>query len=131
MGNKLKPGKLCPLHRSKVCCGRGPIVRPVKELKYRVMRDGTKVYPGGREVCTKAGTRRRKDTLISQDPTCGFCQEKFNEYDEIELCHRRSKKIGGSEHDDRWENIFLGHKTANRKQGSMPLEIYLESCKSK
>lgn len=130
--SKLRPGEICPLHRSKRCvCHGTEEIRKVKSRGYEIRNDGTRVFPDGREWCTPAVLKKRKDFLIKQDPTCKFCGETFNEYDQIELCHKRSKKIGGSAHDDRWENIFLGHKSANRNQGSMPLEVYLESCKSK
>jgi hypothetical protein len=119
------------LHRSKVCCGRAPVEKQVKVLKFRRLANGTKVFPDGREVCPPAVLKRRKDELIASGVPCMACEGEFSEYAEIELAHIESKGNGGFKRDDSFRNIGLMHKIGNRRQGSMPLEAYLELCKSK
>lgn len=125
---RLKQGQRCPLHRSTTCCGRGPVVRKVHEIKYRQLSDGTKVYPNGREVCPPAVLRKRKDVLIAsqETPTCKACGEPFVEYDEIELGHLESKGSGGHKREDRFFNLCLLHKSANREQGSRPFDAWMK-----
>lgn len=128
--SKLRPGKKCPLHHSKVCgCHGITFVREViHELKYRIRSDGTKVFPDGREICPPAVLRGRKDRLIESqlNPTCGACDKCFEDYNEIELGHKISKGMNGGKRRDNWDNLFLIHSTCNREQGSMPLDLFRE-----
>lgn len=130
--SKLRTGEWCPLHSSKRCaCHDTEEVRLVKAPKHITRSDGTRVYPDGREKCPPAVLKRRKDQLIKQDPTCIACGEGFTTYEEIELAHKESKGSGGFKHDDRWPNLALMHRIGNRRQGSMPLDLFLELCKAK
>lgn len=125
---KLKAKQLCPLHRRRDCCGRSEFVRyaqPQHEIKYRFVAPGVKLYPDGREVCSKAVLRRRKDSLIRTGQGCIACERPFTEYDEVELAHKESKGIGAVKRRDNWDNICLMHRDENREQGSRDLETYL------
>lgn len=123
MNSRLKAGQPCPLHRGrKDCCGRAPFTpRPGKNPQ----RFGITFMADGREICSPAKLRERKDQMIRRGDSCGFCGEAFTDYSEIELCHDKSKGSGGFKKDDSWGNIFLGHKAENCEQGSRPLADYL------
>lgn len=131
--SKLRTGERCPLHRRTDCCGRGKAEKQVKVLKFRQLHDGTKVFPDGREVCPPAVLKRKKDRMIAAEnpPICVACYGIFQSYQDIELAHCESKGMGGSRRDDRDANLRLMHRTGNRRQGSMPLDSFLELCKAK
>ena len=128
MKTKLRRNERCPLHGRFDCCGRE--LRKPKAPKYPT-HNGVTTYPDGREECTPAILRRRKDKLIRFKPYCGICEilnpekSQFTEYDEIELSHKESKGHGGFKHDDRIENLFLAHKACNRDQGSRSFDDYI------
>lgn len=79
-------------------------------------------HPNGyRELCNPAEKKRRKHAHIqAQEGKCLLCLEKFESYDEIELCHKESCGMGGSWRDDSLENTFAGHRRCNLQQGSRP-----------
>ena len=129
--SKLRANERCPIHRSKFCCGRALKVKAVKELKFRQLNDGTKIFPDGREIYPPSKLKRIKDKMLSYDPTCKACGIEFTEYSEVELAHKESKGSGAFKRDDREINLYLMCKSGNRRQGSMSLESYLELCKSK
>lgn len=122
MNSRLKAGKVCPLHRRRDCCGRGP-VKP--RISKHPQRFGVTYMADGREVCTPAKLRERKDRLIQDHPMCAGCGERFTDYSEIELAHKVSKGANGGKRDDRWPNLCLMHKSENREQGSRTLDQYL------
>lgn len=130
MSGRLKVGQWCPLHRSKTCpCHPEPVVR---ERKPKIPTlNGVKRFPDGREVCSPAALKRRKDRLVRTDERCRACGQEFTEYDEIELAHEKSKGSGGFKRDDSWPNLYLMHKSGNREQGSRSLEQYLSDCLEK
>lgn len=84
-------------------------------------------YPDGREVCSPAELRRRKNLLLHLGAKCAVCKCAFTDYSEVELGHRESKGLGGAKRDDRMENLCLLHVEANRDMGSMSLDDYLAS----
>jgi 5-methylcytosine-specific restriction endonuclease McrA len=130
MPNKLRAKEICPLHRRRDCCGRSEFNRytqPRHELKYKVIRPGVKLYPDGREVCSPAELKRRKDyLLLAWNPHCVACGEAFTDYAAVELAHKKSKGMGGSRRRDNWDNLVLMCVGCNRDQGSMDLDEYLE-----
>ncbi len=129
MKTKLRRNERCPLHGRRDCCGRESRTK-AKSEKFQ-SRNGVTTMPDGREVCTPAVLRRRKDTLIRKHPYCAACeilnpeQAKFTDYDEIELAHKESKGFNGYKRDDSFSNICLMHKSENREQGSRSFEQYI------
>jgi len=125
---KLAAKAICPLHGRRDCCGRtADITRPTVRKKgiWTFVRTGVWKASDGRERCSTAEKRRRKDILLKENPTCAACGERFTDYRQVELAHRKSKGIGGGKIDDSWRNLTLLHFGANRAQGSMDLEVYL------
>lgn len=134
--NKLKAKERCPLHGRRDCCGRAEFVR-YAQPKHVSERTWVKIAPGiyrvadGRERCSTSVLKRRKDTMLRNNPVCGACGEGFKDYYDVELAHRESKGIGGSRRDDSLKNLYLMHIRGNRAQGSRDLEEYLADCKAR
>jgi 5-methylcytosine-specific restriction endonuclease McrA len=110
----------CPLHGGYYCCGRE---RPAADP---YVRHGVKKHDDGRETCTPAELRRRKNMLLKSDPVCAACGKVFDDYRDVELAHKESKGMNGWKTDDSWENLCLMHRDENREQGSRPLTEYLK-----
>jgi len=122
---KLGRNQLCPLHKRRDCCGRAEFVRYPKPKN--LSRNGVTTDPDGREKCTPAVLRARKNMLLNRPhPTCAACGEEFTDYRDVELAHKESKGNGGFKHDDRWPNLCLMHLAENREQGSRSLADYLQ-----
>jgi hypothetical protein len=125
---KLPRNAKCPLHGGYYCCGRE---RPASQPKKFPSRNGITVLDDGREICSKAEKRRRKDRLLKSHPFCAACEilspetARFDDYREVELAHKESCGFGGFKRDDRMENLCLMHKRCNREQGSRSLDQYL------
>lgn len=92
---------------------------------------------GYREVISESERRRRKRELIERNIyngtlfcgyhegaaaedgiLSGYCGKKLESYDEIDLCHRIPKGHGGGTHDDHFDNLFLGCRGCNCRNGS-------------
>jgi hypothetical protein len=141
MSRFLKSREICPIHSSYFC---EPCHKPQKKkLPASVGRSGgwkstplahsPRRYPlpavmriedphherGYREECNARELKRRKDQKIhEQGGCCYLCGEKFENYRDVEACHKRSKGMGGAFHDDHIDNLFAGHRWCNREQGS-------------
>lgn len=127
---KLKANQPCPLHRgSKVCCGRSEAARTRIQKRghgiWQFVRSGLWRAPDGRERCSAAELRRRKDGLLRQGVRCAACGEGFADYRDVELAHLSGKGMSGAFHNDSLANLTLMHQRANREQGSMDLQSYL------
>ena len=111
----------CPIHGGYFCCGRErPAYKPGQYAK-----NGVTQLPDGREICSPAEKRRRKDKLLKSDPVCAACGKVFDDYRDVELAHINSKGMNGWKTDDSWSNLCLMHRDENREQGSRPLLDYL------
>lgn len=86
--------------------------------------DGVYRYPDGREVCDlnqKKGRdeyeRRKRVAWEAQKGICPLC-EKPLAWKDSTVDHREPRKMGGSERDDRQENIQAAHGVCNTRKGS-------------
>ena len=132
MSRKLGRKERCPIHRRLDCCGRAPAPAfRALEHKGQTRRGGVITFADGRERCTPAEKRRRKNKMLAARPICDACGERFTEYDEADLGHNKSKGLNGSKVDDSWGNIFLIHRAGNSAQGSRSLEAYLAECQAR
>jgi hypothetical protein len=124
LNSRLKPGQRCPLHSRTDCCGRAP--EKPREGKYP-KRFGVTYFPDGREKCTPAKLRERKEALIrgGHHTECRACGKTFDDYRDIELAHIVPKGMNGGKHDDSWSNITLLCVACNRECGSRTLADYL------
>ena len=131
MLGKLKTDELCPLHRRRDCCGRAEFCQPKQKRNgvWYPIRPGLWRANDGREKCSPAELRRRKNGMIQSHPFCEVCGQKFTDYDEIELGHRESMGMGGSRRNDAMPNLCLLHKSSNRAMGSMSVAEYIASGK--
>lgn len=132
ISSRLKLGEPCPLHNnSKTCCGRGDFV-PIKgkrEITRKMIGKGTFLLPDGRVYRDKAALRRVKDQKLRAGEQCAACDQRFADYNDVELAHVKSKGFNGHKRDDAVENLILMHKEENREQGSRSLEDYLADPK--
>lgn len=126
---KLKTKERCPLHRRFDCCGRSPIVVERKRTKgtWTLIRSGLWRAEDGRERCSAAELRRRKNRLLQEGHVCAACEVGFSDYRDVELGHRVSKGFSGATRDDRFSNLILLHVNANRDQGSMDFDTYMKT----
>jgi hypothetical protein len=116
---RLRANERCPIHGRYDCCGRQSRFSVRSGLPKPVQKIDDPHHPRGyREICSRAELRRRKHVLLSKDPTCWLCGEKFDDYSEVELEHREPKGMGGARRDDHRDNLALAHKQCNFEKGS-------------
>lgn len=125
---KLPRNAKCPIHGGYYCCGR---THPAFQSRKFPSRNGVTVQEDGREICSLAEKRRRKDRLLKAHPFCAACeilepeQASFDDYRDVELAHKNSCGMGGFRRDDRIPNLCLMHKACNREQGSRTFDQYV------
>jgi len=119
---KLRLNEICPIHRSRFCCGREQRPRN-RKLWAPVRRIEDPHHPRGyREIRSPAELRKilnRK--IVEQDTKCGICRRRFTDYDEIVPDHIQPKGLGGGRRDDHPDNIQAVHRRCNLKKGSKHL----------
>ena len=130
--HRLKRNETCPLHRRRDCCGRGGvnITSKRQSRQYEMVAPGVRRYPDGREVCSPAALKARKDFLLRIQPMCCFCEQTFSDYREVDLCHVESKGMSGWRKNDSIHNVRLGHRLSNMECGSRNLYDYVASVRS-
>lgn len=134
---KLKANERCPIHRSKTCCGRQDRLArsAIKKPLWNYIGPGVKLYPDGHIERSQSALKRVKDDLLRRGYKCAACGQAFDDYEQVELAHVRSKGFSGSRRNDATENLVLMHRGSNRAQGSLDLDTYLgdywkpEHCK--
>jgi hypothetical protein len=128
---KLRKNELCPLHRSKHCCGRGQITIESKRQSraYTMIAPGVRKFPDGREVCSASALKLRKDQLARTGQACIFCGDGFADYRDVDLCHIESKGMNGWRRDDSLKNLVLGHHISNMDCGSRSIREYMNDIR--
>lgn len=128
---RLRKSEICPLHRSKVCCGRGGVNITSKRQShaYIEVAPGVHRYPDGRERCSPAALKKRKDALLRQRSLCIFCGQPFTDYRDVDLCHVESKGMNGWRRDDSIANLELGHRISNIDCGSRSIGEYIKEVR--
>ncbi len=116
---KLRPNDLCPIHRSRFCCGR----------------DFKRIEKQGKWITIGPGIRKHMETgLIRRSPSamrlllakkvaeqhnfCALCQEEFTDARDIVADHREPRGMGGARRDDSEANIQAVHSRCNLDKGS-------------
>src|SRR4051812_45609385 len=103
MPKRLRKGEICPIHRSKFCCRGGVTIESKRKSRhYDMVAPGVRRYTDGREVCSDAELKRRKDYLLKASRFCCACEQRFDDYREVELAHVESKGTGSWKRDDRF-----------------------------
>lgn len=119
---KLRQAEFCPLHRSFRCTCRQSADQPKPRranFVHGVKRIEDHHHPRGyREVINAQEKRKRKHELLAESQTCFYCSKPFEDYRDIELCHKEPKGSGGARHDDHRSNLCLGHSWCNSENGS-------------
>lgn len=130
--HRLRKNEICPLHRSKVCCGRGGIniVSKRQSRHYEMVAPGVKRFHDGREVCSPAALKLRKDLKLRTNPRCIFCCQVFDDYRDVDLVHIESKGMNGWRRDDRMNNLELGHRVSNIDCGSRSIGEYMNDIRN-
>ena len=119
----LRRNQLCPIHRSRFCCGREQIR---KELTGRmgVQRIEDPHCPRGyRELRSPAEMRKLLDRkIVAQNRICPICSEEFTDYNDIVPDHKEPKGMGGAWRDDHPDNIQATHWWCNGEKGSSRID---------
>ena len=96
---------------------------------YEMVAPGVRRFPDGREVCSPAALKLRKDQKLRTNPRCIFCCQQFTDYREVDLCHVESKGMNGWRRDDRMMNLELGHRSSNIDCGSRSIGEYMNDIR--
>jgi hypothetical protein len=117
---RLCRNQVCPIHRSRFCCGREvvPKLKPVRQLGVRRIDDP--LHPRGyRELRSSGEMRKLLDRkIVSQVGKCGICGAAFTDYSDIVPDHISPRGMGGAWRDDHPENIQAVHWWCNGEKGS-------------
>ena len=116
---KLRPTQLCPIHRSRFCCGR-ETVQKERRVSLGVQRIEDPHHPRGyRELRSPAEMRKLLDRkIIEQNGKCAICHEEFTDYNDVVPEHIEPKGMGGARRDDHPDNIQAAHCWCNSEKGS-------------
>ncbi len=116
---KLRKSEMCPIHRSRFCCGR-ELDRKQRTLWLPVQRIEDPQHPRGyRELRSPAEMRKLLNRkIIEQDTKCGICHKLFTNYEDIVPEHIEPKGMGSARRDDHPDNIQAAHRLCNLEKGS-------------
>ncbi len=84
---------------------------------------GVWIYPDGRQVCQNNPSgqneyrTRRRIAWTLQNGICTICHKRMN-WEQATTDHIKPRKMGGSERDDRQENLAAVHWWCNSAKGS-------------
>lgn len=126
--SRLRQNEICPMHRSKWCCGRGgnKLASKRNSRHYEMIAPGVKRYEDGREVCSDSALKKRKDQLLKTKPVCEACGQIFSDYRDVDLAHVESKGSGSWKRQDAFSNLRLLHRDTNLACGSRNLIEYMK-----
>jgi hypothetical protein len=121
---RLRANELCPIHRSRFCCGR----EPKEQMRARMKQSGPirqipdDKHPRGYRV-RRSPSEMRKLTLkklAEQKGICGWCERSIDDVREATPDHIESRGMGGAWRDDHEDNIRAVHGACNCERGSKP-----------
>ena len=117
---RLRRNQLCPIHRSRSCCGREAISKIRRAQQLGVRRIDDPQNPRGyREIRSNAEMRKLMDRKIAaQNGICALGKERFTDYGDIVPDHIHPRGMGGAWRDDHPENIQAVHWWCNGEKGS-------------
>jgi len=119
---RLRPNDVCPIHRSRTCCGRELIPR-VTVVRIGIQRIEVPHPPRGyRELRSPAEMKKLlKRKIVEQNGICAICEEPFTDYNDIVPDHIEPKGMGGAWRDDHPDNIQAAH-WCNEEKGSTRMD---------
>ena len=125
---KLHRNQYCPIHHSRVCCGREKAPK-ARHLTMGVERINDPNHPRGyRELRSPAELRKVLTQKISeQQGNCGICHLPFTDCKDIVPDHIEPKGMGAARRDDHPDNIQAAHRLCNLLKGSRRLSHHQSS----
>jgi 5-methylcytosine-specific restriction endonuclease McrA len=123
---KLTRNELCPIHRSRSCCGRERSSGKQRvSLGLRRIEDAH--HPRGyREERSPAEMRHLlKRKIVEQNRRCALCGREFRRCADAVPDHIEPKGMGGARRDDHPDNIQAVHRSCNLRKGSRRLSSRL------
>ena len=119
---RLAKNEICPIHRSRFCCGRekNSLKRNRGISRGPVTRIEDPHAPNGfREKCTDAELRRRAlRALKRQDGICAWCHQAITDIRDASPDHIEPRGFSGAMRNDSETNICCVHKRCNFEKGS-------------
>lgn len=117
---KLRRNQLCPIHRSRFCCGRETMHKQPQPIRPGVQRIEDPHHPRGyRELRSPAEMRKLLNRkIVLQGKRCALCGDEFTDYNDIVPDHRSPRCMGGAWRDDHPDNIQAAHWWCNEEKGS-------------
>ncbi len=116
---KLKSTEVCPIHRSKFCCGR--------DFR-KISRQGKwiRIGPGVKRHVETGLTRRSPAAMrqlvakkvLEQDGLCAICEQRFDDFREVTADHIEPRGMGGARRNDAADNIRAVCADCNSEKGS-------------
>jgi len=95
---RLRRTQICPIHHSRVCCGREALPREHRMHQIGVRRIDDPQHPRGyRELRSNGEMRKLLDRkIVAQNGICGICKEKFTDYSDVVPDHISPRGMGGA-----------------------------------
>ena len=119
---KLHRNQLCPIHHSRVCCGRAESSKVARSTRGVERIDDPNHPRGYRELRSPAELRKVLTQKISaQKGNCGICHLPFTDCKDIVPDHIEPKGMGAARRDDHPDNIQAAHRLCNLLKGSRRL----------
>jgi len=117
---RLRCNQICPIHRSRLCCGREGIPKQKAFQQWGIRRIEDPHHPRGyRELRSNAEMRKLLDKkIVAQNGTCPICNVEFTNYGDIAPDHINPRGMGGAWRDDHPDNIQAVHWWCNGEKGS-------------
>jgi hypothetical protein len=117
---RLRRNQLCPIHRSRYCCGREAIPRVKAVRQFGVRRIEDPLHPRRyRELHSNAEIRKLLDRkIVSQGGKCGIGEAGFTDYNDVVPDYINPRGMGGARRDDHPDNIQAVHSWCNGEKGS-------------
>lgn len=90
---RLRTNEICPVHRSRFCCGREFNAKP-RLIHFGVQRIEDPHHPRGyRELRSHAEMRKLLNRkIVEQDRKCAICHEEFTDYNDTSPTTRNRKE---------------------------------------
>src|SRR5215469_3300074 len=120
---KIRRNQLCPIQRSRSCCGREPI-RKEKTLQVGVRRIEDPHHPRGyRELRSPTEMRKLLNRkIVEQDKICAICHFEFTDYHDVVPNHENPMGMGGAWRDDHPSSVRAVHWWCYSEKGSTRMD---------
>lgn len=116
---KLSPKELCPIHRSRFCCGR-PMTPIKKSGKWIAIGQGVRKHIDTGLIRRSPAAMRQllAKKLAEQNNICPGCKLPFTDFRQVTPDHIEPRGLGGALRNDSEENIRALCFDCNLKKGS-------------